>query len=1059
VLLAAGAAFARPANQVHEFSEPSSDRYLVGNLHGTLAPQKVLQDTTWIADWSFESGGNCVDAGWAHIDNHITNDGSLWWDVVADFDATGGISGNAAALGYQNDPCCEELDGYDNDWYQAIKILYNGAGDLSLDYLVDSEGGFDFFQVEEDSACASADRVDFSVDPSANAAAFRNVLFSDSGFNLAGSVVNQAVTDYGIESCLYIGFFADGAFAPCDGLQATVIGRAIVVDNIVFTDGNGSRSDDFTSGSISIGTFENIADDIPFGTWARTYKHITDNDVCTENTTCAWLWTDDGSFDGNPTFANDPSMAFAPDGQVIRNWLDDIIVSPWVSLSTTPSAVGTIITFRRFPGNFFSTSRAVQNWSVRGKTTTPTACVSGWGHSGQWNSLSFFGWQSLRFDMAPYFDPTSEDVQIRHRASDWQWIVGASPPNPFIPGPGPYTDRTRIGRQILTGPVLNEGIDARSQAQDAFATIPFMLSGPPTQEVWQPDTDRFGTVAFSRGTELGTNNTSPNLITGDSIHIEVVDVRGAGGITSIDLLGAIVAGPHAGKAPAPYTVGANGFFTIAADSARNSSGAVINENWYVDIDDTYLRGGDELVYFWAATDAQGGFTSDPVGLTGLPADVAEAQEATQGMLTMSALPTINWSQSYLDRIAADPHGDLEPTDPELAESSQANCILYTQFLSSRRRSGDVNRTSFMYTLDALGYRGSYDVYDHQGLGNTNNQVGGRATIQQAEGYNLIVYDTGNSASTFVVPDGTDLDAQKIDQLTWFRNWLAQATSSEAGFATLWMMGSNFVQTKNTNPLYVSEMGIAFNSADQALAANPDVVGEASFTFDQGIGSVAVNFTGDEYSLSGGCPVIRNYDGYGSSGSAVETHRYRDPLSGATGDAGIVMNSNPALDWNTIGQSHPWFDIEDVFCDPLTQVCPPPNPQAPSKNLMAKILGGALPVLCQQPLDPTDTGQPDEIDAPRQTSLAQNVPNPFNPMTRIEFDLARDGQVSLKIYDVAGRLVRTLIDAPLTRGRYTGENAAVWDGFNNSGQRVSSGVYFYRLNALDFVATKKMVMMK
>ena len=137
----------------------------------------------------------------------------------------------------------------------------------------------------------------------------------------------------------------------------------------------------------------------------------------------------------------------------------------------------------------------------------------------------------------------------------------------------------------------------------------------------------------------------------------------------------------------------------------------------------------------------------------------------------------------------------------------------------------------------------------------------------------------------------------------------------------------------------------------------------------------------------------------------------------------------------------------------------PSSPTPQAELLAKILGGALPTGCIQSVNPVDTGQPDEIDAPRQTYLAQNVPNPFNPVTRIEFDLARDGLVSLKVYDVAGRLVRTLIDAPLTRGRYTGEKATVWDGLGSSGERVSSGIYFYQLNAPGYLATRKMVLLK
>jgi hypothetical protein len=1049
-------ATSEPVRGIHEFSEPQVELDTVGRFDGTPPPQKVLQDTTWIADWTFDApNGECTDEGWEHVDNHVLNDGVVYWEVTAGFAGTGGIVGQSAALGYHDNFCCEEPNGYDNDWYQAIRIEYQGSGELSFDYLIDSEPGFDFLLVEEDSACASFELVDFDVDPSANAAAFRNVLLSDSGFNLTANVGNLPFSDYGTTSCLYIAFFADGGFSPCDGFQSSSIGEALVVDNIVVIDQNGTRSEDFEDGTLDIGTFENIQDSTPFGTWARLFRHVTDNDVCTENTTCAWIWTDHTT----PTVANDPSMAFGPGGFVVRNWLDDIIVSPWVSLASTPNATGTYIQFRRFPGNFFNTSRLVQNWSVRGRRQVDgggggtTECVSNWGHVFRWNSLSLFRWVTMTWNMSSEFDPTSEAIQVRHRTSDWQWIAGASPPSSHIPGPGPYLDRVRIGRQTLTGPVLSEGIDARSQAQDGFATIPMVSTGPPTHELFQPSTDRFGSAAFTRGTELGIGASSLRILTGDSITIEAVDVRGAGGITSVDLYGAIVSGPHAGKAPIPYTVGANGFFVIAADSARSSGGSVVDERWFIDIDDTYLRGGDVMHYFWLSSDAQGGVSSDPVGLNAVPASIEEAQEATQGMLEVSALPKIRWSQDYLDRIAADPNGDLEPTEQELADSEQGNCILYVNRINSRRRSGDINRTSFMYTLDAIGYRGAYDVYDHTGMGNTNNHLGGRATIEQAQGYNLIVYDAGNvGPSGTIMPDGIDLDSAKVDQQAWFINWLNQAATSEAQFATLWVLGSNFVEEYSNATLYTSTMAVTLNSTNQSLNVNPDVEGQSAFTFDQGTGSASIDFTGDEFSLQGGCPVIRNYDGLGSGGQAVETHVYRDPISGATGDAAIVMNSNPADNWNTIAQSHPWFDIRDLFGGG------PPDQPTPARALLERVLMGALPLNCRGG-GTTDTDRGDELDVPVVTALHPNVPNPFNPVTRIAFDLARDGHVSLRIYDVGGRLVRTLIDAPMARGRYAGADAAVWDGIDDAGRRVSSGVYFYRLVTSDLDASRRMVLLK
>lgn len=104
-------------------------------------------------------------------------------------------------------------------------------------------------------------------------------------------------------------------------------------------------------------------------------------------------------------------------------------------------------------------------------------------------------------------------------------------------------------------------------------------------------------------------------------------------------------------------------------------------------------------------------------------------------------------------------------------------------------------------------------------------------------------------------------------------------------------------------------------------------------------------------------------------------------------------------------------------------------------------------------------QPRRAPRPAEFALFQNYPNPFNPRTTIQYWLAAPGRVILKIFDLLGMEVRTLVDAPSHAGLF----AVSWDGEDERGDRVSAGVYFYRLEAQSdadrFIDTKKLVLLK
>lgn len=177
----------------------------------------------------------------------------------------------------------------------------------------------------------------------------------------------------------------------------------------------------------------------------------------------------------------------------------------------------------------------------------------------------------------------------------------------------------------------------------------------------------------------------------------------------------------------------------------------------------------------------------------------------------------------------------------------------------------------------------------------------------------------------------------------------------------------------------------------------------------------------------------------------------------------------------------WYDVETAaqYTGPV-EVCITYNPatvQGPESGLqllhydetamppgwvdvttsideIANVICGSTPSLSPFIVvegDPTDASE----HLPTAHRLLANVPNPFNPTTRIQYELANSERAQLEILDAAGRHVRTLLNARVEPGRHEVE----WNGQDANGRRVASGVYFYRLRAGSFVSTRRMVLLK
>ena len=108
------------------------------------------------------------------------------------------------------------------------------------------------------------------------------------------------------------------------------------------------------------------------------------------------------------------------------------------------------------------------------------------------------------------------------------------------------------------------------------------------------------------------------------------------------------------------------------------------------------------------------------------------------------------------------------------------------------------------------------------------------------------------------------------------------------------------------------------------------------------------------------------------------------------------------------------------------------------------------------MNEVNTAVADNAPVAGSARLHRNVPNPFNPATTISFTLPSPRTVDLRVYDIGGRLVRTLVDGESGSG---GVNSVVWDGGDNDGRPVASGVYFYRIETGPYTESRKMVLIR
>jgi hypothetical protein len=312
----------------------------------------------------------------------------------------------------------------------------------------------------------------------------------------------------------------------------------------------------------------------------------------------------------------------------------------------------------------------------------------------------------------------------------------------------------------------------------------------------------------------------------------------------------------------------------------------------------------------------------------------------------------------------------------------------------------------------LGITPAVDRYDVLApAAREGNSPGGRVVdaAVQLGNYGMIVWSTGDlDYRDGILGDGVNFKYDDTGMLADYLNNGGRVyfTGDDIAGALPSALRNNYIAYSVTNDSHV----------DAGFGIAPQVFGVDGGIFDHG--------SEDWWTVYGGCPSLNEFDvlAPGDPSSSQATY--------SLGASAVIYSNQVVL------SGFSFHTIRDVMHDF--------QPSTPAHHLWDIIRALNWIII-------------DDVEAaPYVNALAQNVPNPFNPTTAIEFSVKERAPVTLRVYNVRGQRVKTLVDDTRAPGVI---HRIEWDGRNDAGQRVASGVYFYRLVTRGFVKTRKMVLLK
>jgi len=982
--------------------------YLIGNPENPahynsagVGPQVsgTFEDASGAPNWN----------GWTHRD--FTSSDEHYWQV-SEFRAINGAYSYWCGTDFDGNP------GYGNDWNQVVIFKYvvadPGASSLvnwTCTIQNDTEPGYDYTYVEYNAGGVWT-VLGTPMDDT-------RVYSIDESFTVQSG---EYVGTGGDEIQLRIRVTSDGAWSDEDGLWETD-GACQVDDIIVSVDGVVVDSEDFED-QVSDNWLPDLLPGV--GDYAALYLNLQDLDPCRSNFSSQVAFVDDGVVVPGTGGSPGQTWRYGPGGYIVNNtggqagpdyYINNAIFSP--PLEWPDGAEACYIQYEIFRheelGSYAVWPGIFYQWHVYSVSTgDPDDLYRATGQNRNFVQYGGPDYVIQREVVSDLLEYGRTHVMLELRVIEygyvWGWIGTDGTP-------APYFDNALVVAYPFNGPAIaGRPID---WFQDNF---------PDTGDIDLIDLAS-NSVRLDAAQNIAPQDYLVNM-PGDSCWFDIAPVRAGSVLLEYPEFHVRMKANPLFDAyrvlPDGFTL-TPGFFDgdesliegwVAADSCFNDNNippTYIENRWFVDLpDEHFFYPGDVLKWYVKAQDLVGG----DVGTSLLPGDTTGFASFGHSHdliypadFVVRALPTV-WSE----------YGD------------QPDILIWNDFVD---RGAD---NEWRLALNNMGlHQGvDYDVYATNGPSSgVGNGLGGRATSAQLSEYQTLLYSSGD-LSVNLLSNG-DFENDPSNDLGVVSNWFAQ------GDKNAFFTGDNIV----SGLLAAGPQGAAFvnnyisvNLVDNSIL---QLIGNQTAPLVKAVPGNGVITTVDEWVAYGGCLGINSFDAIEPVGSTVRLAEFTDqggntgvyPYAAATYHNNSVDNADVVLlpyDFSVIYNAQGWTPPQGYEGIPARAL------------ILDDIITGFGHLWYQLPIG---------ADTPAAPLAASNHPNPFNPSTTIELNVPRAGDVSLKVFNVRGELVRSLVDGVLEAGPHS----IVWDGRNESGARVSSGVYFYETRLGSEVVMGKMALIK